>query len=275
MSGIGWRQWCVALLLAAGLHALVLDAFVSTRPGTSDPGGGGVSLSLRHGADRPGAAATATAPGPAEPAAAAAPATEETGAIDTIAIPEVPNAELTVSVEPAMADRIAAERPVAKSDDPAPSPDSAVLPEPARQPTAEDQVGEAHTTSTAQPPVSVNSPEEPGSFDAVGSKGEPGLEGSESAVRGYLLLVQSEFNQRKHYPHDAYKRGAEGTVHLRFVVARSGTVLSYEIDNSSGHPELDREVEALMHRVQPLPPFPSELDRDRLELVLPVGFYLR
>ncbi len=283
MSGIGWPQWCVALLLAAGVHALALDAFVSTRPGTSDPGGGGVSLSLRHGVDQPGAVAAAAVPAPAEPSTAAAAegaaapnaAADEAGAVDTIAIPDLPAADLTRSAEQTTAGPILAERPVKKPDIPPAESELAAPPEPTHRDARTEPVGQGDATSTAQPLAAVNSLYNPGSFDAVGRTGERGSEGLDGVVRGYLLAVQSEFNRRKHYPHDAYRRGAQGTVQLRFVVARSGTVLSYEIDDSSGDPELDREVEALMRRVQPLPPFPAGLDRDRLELVLPVGFYLR
>jgi protein TonB len=70
-------------------------------------------------------------------------------------------------------------------------------------------------------------------------------------------------------------RRQEGVVQLRFVVDRTGKVLSYQIAESSGHRLLDEEVERMIARAQPLPAIPADMNQDRLELVLPVSFNLR
>lgn len=67
----------------------------------------------------------------------------------------------------------------------------------------------------------------------------------------------------------------EGTTTVRFTIARNGSVLSYRIVASSGHPLLDREVEELLQRASPLPALPPDVDADRLELVVPISFTLR
>jgi protein TonB len=62
---------------------------------------------------------------------------------------------------------------------------------------------------------------------------------------------------------------------LRFLLARDGRVLGAELERSSGHDLLDKEVLALIRRAEPLPSFPAELTQQQLELVLPVPFSLR
>lgn len=62
---------------------------------------------------------------------------------------------------------------------------------------------------------------------------------------------------------------------LRFVVDRLGNVLSYKIERSSGYNLLDHEIEKMIQRAAPLPAMPDELVQSRLELVVPISFYLR
>ena len=62
---------------------------------------------------------------------------------------------------------------------------------------------------------------------------------------------------------------------LRFVMERDGRVISHRIERSSGHPALDRAVEEMLARAQPLPAMPAEMRQARLELVVPVQFALR
>ena len=62
---------------------------------------------------------------------------------------------------------------------------------------------------------------------------------------------------------------------LRFAIDRSGKVLDYRIEKSSGFELLDREAVAMIQRASPLPPMPPEMRADRLEVVVPVPFVLR
>jgi protein TonB len=56
---------------------------------------------------------------------------------------------------------------------------------------------------------------------------------------------------------------------------REGQVLSFELTSSSGHDTLDGEVREMIKRAQPLPALPEEMNRDRIELEVPVRFALR
>jgi protein TonB len=61
-------------------------------------------------------------------------------------------------------------------------------------------------------------------------------------------------------------------VEVRFTVDRQGRVTSSHISRSSNHQVLDDEVLGLMNRVNPLPPFPSELEESVLTITVPIVF---
>jgi periplasmic protein TonB len=81
--------------------------------------------------------------------------------------------------------------------------------------------------------------------------------------------------QYKRYPGNAQARNEQGTVLLGFSVDRGGHVLSRRIVRSSGHPDLDEEVLALVLRAQPLPAFPASMTQVKLDLTVPIRFSLR
>jgi protein TonB len=74
-----------------------------------------------------------------------------------------------------------------------------------------------------------------------------------------------------------YKRPQQkpGTVQLRFAMDRAGHVIAASVAQSSGVAELDAEALAMIQRAQPLPPIPSDMPQDRLELIIPIEFTLR
>ena len=110
---------------------------------------------------------------------------------------------------------------------------------------------------------------EAGSAEATAAGGLPG------ASADYLSLLQAWLARHKEYPRRSRMRRQEGTALLRFVMDRDGRVLDFSIQRSSGHPDLDHEVEQMIRRAQPLPPIPADLRQARLELVVPVQFVLR
>jgi periplasmic protein TonB len=79
----------------------------------------------------------------------------------------------------------------------------------------------------------------------------------------------------KRYPSGAQSRGEEGIVMLSFSVDRDGHVLAHQIMHSSGYPDLDAEVTAMIERAQPLPPFPPSMPEPQLDLTVPIRFSIR
>ena len=88
-------------------------------------------------------------------------------------------------------------------------------------------------------------------------------------------LVLGALNKVKRYPRDAMFRRQQGVPYIRFVIDRSGKLLSARLERSSGHRSLDDEALALPKRAQPLPKPPEDVKGDTVELVVPVEFFLR
>ncbi len=101
------------------------------------------------------------------------------------------------------------------------------------------------------------------------SVGRPGADAE------YFSTVLAWLEKHKEYPRNAQARRQQGTAVLHFELDRQGHVLSYRIKSSSGHPDLDREVEAMIKRAEPLPPMPADMTQAKLELQVPVQFRLR
>ena len=88
-------------------------------------------------------------------------------------------------------------------------------------------------------------------------------------------LLLKHLQQFKNYPAGAREHGEQGVVMLAFTMDRNGKVLSRQIVSSSGHPDLDAEVLALVERAQPLPAFPASMNEGQLSLTVPIRFSLR
>jgi protein TonB len=86
------------------------------------------------------------------------------------------------------------------------------------------------------------------------------------------LLAHLEANKR--YPTSALSRRQQGVAHVRFVMNREGRVLSSRLERSSGNAALDRAALDMLTRAQPLPRPPAEVVGDRIELVVPVEFFI-
>ena len=108
-----------------------------------------------------------------------------------------------------------------------------------------------------------------GSGDGSVGGGMPG------ASADYIATLQAWLEKHKKYPRRARTRRQEGVVLLSFAMDREGRVLDYRIMESSGYSLLDREVEAMIERAQPFPAMPEDLHEAKLDLVVPIQFYLR
>jgi protein TonB len=91
---------------------------------------------------------------------------------------------------------------------------------------------------------------------------------------GYRTLLSAWLDSHKRYPDAARQRGEEGNAVLRFELDRNGHVIAYTVAKSSGYPDLDESVEAMM-RGATLPPFPAEIPQPRMEVSVTIRFSLR
>ena len=121
----------------------------------------------------------------------------------------------------------------------------------------------------APPPSTTTlAPERPAPVRRGGSGPRP------SSAVAIEWRVQDWLAQHRHYPRAARRSGAEGTVWVRFVLDRGGSLHGSEILESSGHAVLDRAALDLLQRAAPFPALPSDLAMDEIELVLPIEYDL-
>lgn len=128
--------------------------------------------------------------------------------------------------------------------------------------------------------VSAETASEAVTNDPVSSSTPPGGQstatGSEPGITPhYLDLVRDWLEKHKEYPRRARQRNQEGTAVLWFEVDRQGHVLAYRLIESSGHPILDRAVEAMIERASPVPAMPPDMRQAKLELAVPISFSIR
>ena len=82
--------------------------------------------------------------------------------------------------------------------------------------------------------------------------------------------VYRHLERHKRYPSGA--RNMSGTIQVRFTIDRNGNILSHHITRSSGHPELDQAVSAMISRASPVPAPPAELFRPGMRVEVPIRF---
>lgn len=161
-----------------------------------------------------------------------------------------------------------------KAVPPPPPPKPVVKPPPARivakaplAPPPPPPLGEVPVQAAAAPPPAAPMPPQLASLPP--SIGRPGADAE------YFAVLLAWLEKHKEYPRQAQVRRQQGTAVLHFELDRQGRVLSFRIKTGSGFPELDREVEAMIKRAEPLPPMPADMAQAKLELQVPVQFRLR
>lgn len=80
-----------------------------------------------------------------------------------------------------------------------------------------------------------------------------GLFSSASSLAKWQARLMAHLERRKRYPVGARSRREQGVAYVRFAIDDAGNVLSAVLARSSGFPELDNEVLALVRRASPLP----------------------
>ncbi|MDH3640397.1 MAG: energy transducer TonB, partial [Gammaproteobacteria bacterium] len=94
-------------------------------------------------------------------------------------------------------------------------------------------------------------------------------------VADYAALLKAWVGRHMSYPVHARLNGVEGTAVVRLVMSRDGRVLSYQLERTSGHVELDQEAIRTIKRASPFPPLPPEMTQIELKLRLPLVFSVK
>ena len=98
--------------------------------------------------------------------------------------------------------------------------------------------------------------------------------GGSGFVSSYIATLQAWIEKHKTYPFRAKSKRQQGVVLLYFVIDRAGRVLDHRIEESSTYRLLDEEAIEMLKRAQPFPPFSDDIRDDRLEVIVPIQFFL-
>ncbi|RMF13215.1 MAG: energy transducer TonB [Alphaproteobacteria bacterium] len=91
----------------------------------------------------------------------------------------------------------------------------------------------------------------------------------------WLKAVARTVAKKQTYPRSALMREIEGAAKIRITVDRSGRITAFEIVQKTGESILDKELERLVKRIDPLPAPPSAAGDGDLTLTIPVVWTLR
>jgi len=264
MTVIPARYWLIAVGAAVATHAMIGAAlfWTSGESGAREAGHGGVEVALGPAGGAPGSALEVEGMREAE--------TVVPSAADTQTVEEVE------ASEPKTAEALSARTALAAEVEPVETVDGSQQQPPRKpQPSAIPTLQPAKEVQPTAPAVS-------GADGQAGSGESSGAGRGDNATGGgvpgasvdYMARLRAWLEQHKRYPRRARLRRQQGTTMLSFVVDRTGTVVEYSIRESSGYRLLDEEAVAMIERAQPLPAFPEDMSQRRLQLVVPVQFFL-
>ncbi|MBP2229562.1 protein TonB [Azospirillum agricola] len=148
-------------------------------------------------------------------------------------------------------------------------------PEPKKEPPKPKKEPPKPPPPRAAPQVAPVAPAAPAPAPApVAAAPAPSMAPSR-AVPSWQGRVLGHLERHKRYPRSAQARRQEGVAQVRFVIDREGKVLSVQLDKTSGTAVLDEETVEMVRRASPVPAPPEEMTQDRIELVVPVQFFLK
>ncbi|MBT6232811.1 MAG: energy transducer TonB, partial [Nitrosomonadales bacterium] len=93
-------------------------------------------------------------------------------------------------------------------------------------------------------------------------------------VSNYSNLLRAHIAKHKKYPRIAQRRKMQGEVVIEIQIKGDGSLISKNIQKSSGHKVLDKEGMNMMEKSKPFP-VPPEAMKDSVTTVLvPIAFNL-
>ena len=263
MMQLDRRAWMIAVAVAVALHAGLAAAMFWPRAedGAQAPGIGGIEIALGPAGGAPGGDAAEARQAAADEAAPTEPVTD----------PPQETPELTLPPEPPPPEPAEVERVEIPVDivEPAPKPQAPVEPAPAEAKPQADVVDSAPSAAGADGKAGAQDSPDAGSHAADASAG-----GAAGAEADYGAIVLAWLERHKEYPGRAQQRRQEGVVLLFIAVGREGGVLEARIERSSGYDLLDRAALDMVARAAPLPPVPDDMPQERVEMVVPVQFFM-
>ncbi len=278
------RHLLLAFFASLALHA-VAGVWWLPQPqaGALGPGEGGLLISLGAAGGEPSAAppaqeTTADKEETRQPEAVAPPAKTAPEIPETAA--EDDSEDGTAAAEPKASPSEAGRSATLEMPSVAERPTELPTARPASLPALPPAPRPAETQEAAVPPTLPPATAETGAATATspgsgGTANAPASGGAAGAYDAYLAELMAWLAKHKSYPAMAERRRQEGTSEIAFVLARDGSLLSYELARSSGHALLDEASAEMLRRAAPLPPIPPDIGEDRIRITVPVVFQLQ
>lgn len=143
------------------------------------------------------------------------------------------------------------------------------------QSTVSDQVTQRDAQTTSKPASSVDTTSASDSTSDSSATGEgAGRERILSLEEQYALQLRALFETKKSFPVMARKLGKEGRVTLQLMLGSNGSVLQYQVAESSGSEVLDQAALRLVNQIGEFPPFPEEIKRTNWQFFIPIEYRL-
>ncbi len=252
----------LALALSLAAHAIVL-ALLLLIPASAPPpplAEGGIEVAFAPSLPQPAKPPPPPVAPPPPPPVAAAPPPPPPPPPPPVE-PAPPPPEATNATEP--------------PPPPPPPPKPPVPPPPERVVRRPVERREAYPRYTPPVPASTRAPAVPPqtAFAPPAPVRAPSPTPSTAVSAGYRALLSEWLEAHKRYPESARDQDEQGNAVLRFVVERSGRVVQYAVVKSTGYPDLDAALEAMM-RGATLPPFPAGMDEPSIEVSVMIRFSL-
>lgn len=185
-----------------------------------------------------------------------------------IELAPLPTAPRTTPAAPARKPEIV-EKPQPKKPDSRPKAPVVKMADAALEKPAEK--ARPQVEETGAPPSLQTPPSEVAAAPAQGASMAP----PSNAVPTWQGTLLAHLERHKRYPRSAQLGRQQGISTVAFTIDRQGNVVVQRLNRSSGHDALDEETLALLLRAQPLPPPPPEVAGERIDLVVPVQFFLK
>ena len=93
-------------------------------------------------------------------------------------------------------------------------------------------------------------------------------------VSNYSNLLRAHIAKHKKYPRIAQRRKMQGEVIIEIQIRGDGSLISKNIQKSSGHNVLDKEGMSMMEKSKPFPVPPQALKDSVTTVVVPIAFNL-
>ncbi len=93
-------------------------------------------------------------------------------------------------------------------------------------------------------------------------------------VNNYSNLLRAHIAKHKKYPRIAQRRKMQGEVIIAIQIRGDGSLISKNIQKSSGHSVLDKEGMNMMEKSKPFPVPPDTLKNSVTNVVVPIAFNL-